>query len=179
MKPFLISALFVLFMAACNNERMNHENNEKPIKGTHSVVRESFVKSRSEKDSANSFSSESPKPESPISVNVRIPQVRITEGINDSKLNGEPIHIQQDLQKTAITDHPDTITKILKSYYNNNERQFPRSIEDNFEAGISTERVSYPKLNFVIELFENEYAKNPYKTIRHSVRKVNKEIVVE
>lgn len=150
------------------------------IKEIPGIVHDTAVISKPKKDSAGLVSPvKKPKKEFNKSVPERISMSRITEGVNDSKMNGEPILIQEDLKESVVKEHPDTIRHLLKSYYLNAERLFPRSIADNFEAGISTERISYPKLNFVIEIFENEYAKKPYKTIRHSVRKENEEIVLE
>jgi len=105
--------------------------------------------------------------------------LRFGEQSSDEKFNGAPIVLQENLSKAIFKNNPDTIKKFLKMFYLGQERLFPRSIADNFENGTSKEHISYPKLNFRVELFENEYAKNPYKVLGYSARKVDEEIIVE
>jgi hypothetical protein len=97
-------------------------------------------------------------------------QLRVSDGLTDSKLNGDPILIQLNLSEKIMKANPDTIKKYLKGEYLAYEHLFPRSIADNFEAGTSVERIHYPNLNYRVELFEDEYAKKPYKTLHYSVR---------
>jgi hypothetical protein len=105
--------------------------------------------------------------------------LRFGEQCSDEKFNGAPIVLQENLSKSILNNNPDTIKNYLKRFYQGQERLFPRSIADNFEKGTSKEFISYPKLNFRVELFENEYAKNPYKVLGYSAWKVNEEIIVE
>ncbi len=109
----------------------------------------------------------------------RVRQKRESEGVYDAKLNGEQILIQEDLSENILASNPDTIKNYLKGFYQGHERFFPRSIADNFEQGVSKERISYPRLNFRVELFEDEYSKKPYKILSYSVRKENEKIIVE
>ncbi len=109
----------------------------------------------------------------------REPQIRESEGVSDAKLNGEPILLQEELSVNILASNPDTIKNYLKGVYLGQERNFPRSIADNFEQGISTEYISYPKLNYRVELFEDEYSKKPYKILAYSVRKEKEKIIVE
>ena len=101
------------------------------------------------------------------------------EGLSDAKFNGEPMLIQLELSEKVLAAHPDTIKNHLRREYLNQERNFPRSIADNFEKGISTERIYYPKLNYRVELFKNEYEKKPFQVLVYSVRKENEKIIVE
>jgi hypothetical protein len=105
--------------------------------------------------------------------------IRFGEQCSDEKFNGAPIVLQENLSKAIFKNNPDTIKNYLKRFYQGQERLFPRSIADNFEKGTSKEYISYPKLNFRVELFENEYSKNPYKVLGYSAWKVNEEIIVE
>lgn len=124
--------------------------------------------------SKESFDKEVSKPQ----VN-RVPLKRESEGVSDAKLNGEPILLQEELSKKILVSNPDTIKNYLKKLYMGQEQNFPRSIADNFEQGKSTEYISYPRLNYRVELFEDEYSKKPYSILGYSVRKTNGEIVVE
>ncbi len=101
----------------------------------------------------------------------RLSYGRESDGCSNDNLNGKAILVQLDLNSSVLLSYPDTIIQYLKSYYNNLEHFFPRSIADDFEHGISTERISYPKLNFIVELYENEYAAKPYKTVQQSISK--------
>jgi len=109
----------------------------------------------------------------------REPQIRVGERVSDAKLNGEQILLQEELSEKILLSNPDTIKYFLKEQYLGQERNFPRSIADNFEKGISTEYISYPKLNYRVELFEDEYSKKPYKILEYSVRKEREKIIVE
>lgn len=106
-------------------------------------------------------------------------QIRESEGISDAKLNGETILLQEELSEKILASNPDTIKNYLKGIYLGQERNFPRSIADNFEQGISTEHISYPKLNYRVELFEDEYSKKPYKILGYSARKENEITIIE
>jgi len=106
-------------------------------------------------------------------------QERSLVGVSDNKLNGQPILIQLELAEKVLADNPDTIKNYLKAFYLNQEQNFPRSIADNFEQGVSIERIHYPKLNFIAEVYKNEYEKKPYEVLRYSLRKENEKIIVE
>ena len=112
------------------------------------------------------------------SVNKQIQQ-RAGEMLSDAKLNGEPILMQEELLPEILSANPDTVKELVKSHYQNNERNFPRSIADNFEKGTSTERIHYPRLNYVVEVFKDRYATKPYQTLGYSARKENNIIIVE
>lgn len=109
----------------------------------------------------------------------REPQTLLSEIVSNSKLNGEQILLQEVLPENILLKNPDTIKYFLKNQYLGQERNFPRSIADNFEKGVSTERISYPKLYYRVELFEDEYSKKPYKVLSYSVRKEREKIIVE
>ncbi len=93
---------------------------------------------------------------------LKIPFIRMEEGPSDSHFNGEPMIHQVDLASKVLQLYPDTLIHLAKQSYLNYEHYFPRSIQDNFEQGISTEQIYYPKLKFMFQLFENEYAARPY-----------------
>ncbi len=112
------------------------------------------------------------------SVNKQIQQ-RAGEMVSDAKLNGEPILMQEELLPATLSANPDMVKEFVKSHYQNNERNFPRSIADNFEKGTSTERIHYPRLNYLVEVYKDRYATKPYKTFGYSVRKENDSIIVE
>ncbi len=107
-------------------------------------------------------------------------QIRFEDGISDAKLNGELILLQTELSLEELNRNSDVIQNLVKSSYLSMEFQFPRSIADDFENGISTERISYPKLNFTVEIFKDSYAKKPYQIKNYSVRKEkNGSLIVE
>jgi hypothetical protein len=96
---------------------------------------------------------------------------RFSEMFSDSKMNGEAIIIQMNMAQSVFDSNHDTIECIVNNYYGVMEPYFPRSIADDFESGTSTEHISYPTLNFCIELFENEYSLKPYRVINRIVSK--------
>ena len=129
-------------------------------------------------EKTDSLNKTAPKEVSRVPLN-RDPQIRLGEGVSDAKLNGEQILLQEELSEKILLKNPDTIKYYLKQIYLGQEQNFPRSIADDFEHGISKEYISYPKLNFKVELFEDQYAKKPYKILGFSVRKENDQIIVE
>ena len=106
-------------------------------------------------------------------------QIRMGEMVSDAKLNGEPILMQEEILPETLSANPDMVKELVKSHYLNQERNFPRSIADNFEKGTSTERIHYPRLNYLVEVYKDRYATKPYKTFGYSVRKENDSIIVE
>jgi len=110
---------------------------------------------------------------------VLTPQIRVSDQVSDAKFNGEKILLQEELTEKIFLVNPDTIKRFLKKQYLNQLRNFPRSIADNFEQGISTEHISYPKLNYRVELFKDIYSQKPYKILEYSARKEGEEIIVE
>jgi hypothetical protein len=109
----------------------------------------------------------------------KVQLLRMSESVTNDKLNGAPIMIQEDLSAKEFSKDPEQLKNRLRGYYLWQERNFPRSIADDFENGISRELISYPRLNYVIELFEDGYASTPYKILNYSVRKEKDSIVVE
>lgn len=107
------------------------------------------------------------------------PQIRAIKGVSDASLNGEQILLKEELAKSIFQNNPDTIKNYLKLLYLGQERNFPRSIADDFKRGISKEIFSYPTLNYRVELFEDAYAKKPYKILGYAVRKEGEKIIVE
>ncbi|MEI8201851.1 MAG: hypothetical protein WCH34_02495 [Bacteroidota bacterium] len=98
----------------------------------------------------------------------------------DDNFNGQPLLEQCDIPSNILKSVPDTLLKLAKAYYLNFERLFPRSIADNFETGVSTEHITYPKLIFQFELFENEFAEKAYYVKSISIIKdINGKLVVE
>ncbi len=109
----------------------------------------------------------------------KVQLLRMSESVTNDKLNGAPIMIQEDLSAKEFSKDPEQLKNRLRGYYLGQERNFPRSIADDFENGNSRELISYPRLNYVIELFEDGYASKPYKILNYSVRKEKDSIVVE
>lgn len=102
-----------------------------------------------------------------------------SERASDAKFNGEPILLQEVIKPQILDTNPDTLKELVKSYYQNEEKKFPRSVADNFKEGTSIERIHYPRLNYTIEVYKDQDASKPYKTLTYSARKENNKIIVE
>ena len=161
--------IFSVFLFACTNTADNPEKEKTVVKN--SVIVEKIVvqvDSVVKKDSVVRFS----KKTSAISGYRKKSFERINElGATNEKFNGEYVSIQENIPSEILTKYPDTIISIVKSNYLMSQNYFPRSIADDFINGISTERISYPKLNYKVELFNDKYSDKPYSTIIISVYK--------
>jgi hypothetical protein len=89
---------------------------------------------------------------------------------SDRHFNGEPLIWQQDLALEVITAHPDTLKELAKQLYSSFTHSFPVSISDNFEEGISTKHIHYPKLTFIFQVFENQYEAKYYLEKQYVVK---------
>ena len=92
----------------------------------------------------------------------KYPYNRMGELPGNDHFNGLPLIQELDLASIVLKNFPDTLKYLAKSSYSSFERFFPKSIQDNFEEGISTERTYYPRLIFKFQIFENEYSAKPY-----------------
>lgn len=105
---------------------------------------------------------------------------RYIEFPSDNNFNGKPMTQQLEIKQSILKISPDTLKQIAKERYSSYTSFFPVSISDNFEEGISTEHVHYPKLIFRFLIFENEYSLNPYAEEFVSIRREgNGELIVE
>lgn len=183
--PFQLKALILYFLiplliASCNNTDLKDVSTGYEKAELNSVIKDTTAIDTGKLQIIISDSSKE-KPHKEVSKPQikRQPQMRESEGVSDSKFNGEPILLQEELSAKILASNPDTIKNYLKNLYLGQERNFPRSIADNFEKGISTEHISYPRLNYRVELFEDEYSKKPYKILGYSVRKEKDKLIVE
>ncbi len=103
---------------------------------------------------------------------------RAEEYPTDDNFNGKPLLIELVLPSKAIKICKDTLQKIAKERYVIYERSFPRSIADDFEHGISTEHISYPRLKFNFQLFESEKSIKPYSEQLITIYKSNDGVIV-
>lgn len=94
-----------------------------------------------------------------------LPATKYTELPGDVHFNGKPMTQQVELSKKRYETYPDTLSNLAIARYKTYDSFFPISIADNFEAGISTERIVYPKkLIFNFQLFEDDATSTPYIT---------------
>jgi len=180
LKAIILYFLMPMLIASCNNTDLKDVSTGHETEELNSVIKDTTAIDTGKLQIIIPDSSK----EKPHKEVLKAPMkreliMRESEGVSDSKFNGEPILIQEELSKRILVSNPDTIKNYLKNLYLGQERNFPRSIADNFEKGISTEHISYPRLNYRVELFEDEYSKKPYKILGYSVRKEKEEIIVE
>lgn len=176
MKPHLVLLCFSFFVLACSNN-----NTEQPPASSDTVVQSAALPIAVSIDTIKPAVVKVEKPvvkQKPKTVSKQV-QIRMGEIVSDAKLNGEPILMQEELLPETLSANPDRIKELIKSHYQNNERNFPRSIADNFEKGTSTERIHYPRLNYVVEVYKDQYATKPYKTLGYSASKENDIVIVE
>ncbi len=176
MKSHLLLFCFSFFVLACSNS-----NTEQPSASSNTVVQSPALPIAVSTDTIKPAVVKVDTPEvkqKPKSVNKQV-QKRMGEMVSDAKLNGEPILMQEEILPETLSANPDMVKELVKSHYLNQERNFPRSIADNFEKGTSTERIHYPRLNYLVEVYKDRYATKPYKTFGYSVRKENDSIIVE
>lgn len=180
---FLLRLLSVTIFVLLCYTACNHSNIEKPKTSTVKQAIDTVTVNSNQVDSSplkiEKRDTIFKKQEVKAKVENKEVFLRFGEQSSDEKFNGAPIVLQENLSKAIFKNNPDTIKNYLKGFYLGQEMLFPRSVADNFEKGTSKEYISYPKLNFRVELFENQYAKNPYKVLSHSARKVNQEIIIE
>lgn len=88
---------------------------------------------------------------------------------------------QEDIPKEILENKPDTLSKLALARYKTYDHFFPKSIADNFEEGISTEHIHYPKkLIFRFMVFDNEFSETPYLVKEVIVRRTpNGELYTE
>lgn len=121
-------------------------------------------KQKANKDTANNKTTQQQK--KPI-----ISYSRFEEVPDDDNFNGKPMILQMNFASTLMQLYPDTLIHLAKERYSGYDRFFPVSIQDDFEKGISTERIHYPKLIFEFQLFETEYASKPYSVKHITIKK--------
>ena len=180
MKPFFKLLLITIVFYACNAEKKEAENAISPPPQTNSILPDTIIIAidslkKQVKDSIV-------KPISIVKVkkeNTRELRSQLKEVALYNNLNGGPVNMELDLPQKVLIENPDTIKSYLKMVYLGQEGNFPRSIADNFEKGISTERISYPKIIYSIKIYDDAYAKKPYKVIAYTVSKKHELIVVE
>lgn len=180
MKQIAYLLTLAVGLLACNNADRRSQQATSEGEGINlSLVDSVFIDTtKIQLENPDTLNTPSPKAVSTNTIRQERGQKSI-QGFSDANLNGETILVQMELSESLLAAHPDTIKNYLKGVYMGQERNFPRSIADNFEQGISTEYISYTKLNYRVELFENEYSRKPYKIIGYSVRKEKENIVVE
>lgn len=171
---------FSLLLVSCSNTNTKLENESVPVSEINEPPKTKLNVDTNKLQIENTDSSK----EAPQQKVARPPikrefQMRTSEGVTDNKLNGEPILIQMELTPKVLANNPDTMRNYVKALYLGQQQNFPRSIADNFEQGISTERISYPRLNYAIEMYEDAYARKPYSILRYSVRSENGIVIVE
>jgi hypothetical protein len=179
---FLFNLLSVTIFVMLSFTACDYSNTEKSATPTVKKVKDTVAISSTQVDSSIKIEKrDTIFKKKAVKAKVKSKEVflRFGEQSSDEKFNGVPIVLQENLSKSILKNNPDTIKNYLKRFYQGQEMLFPRSVADNFEKGTSKEFISYPKLNFRVELFENEYSKNPYKVLGYSAWKVNDEIIVE
>jgi hypothetical protein len=98
----------------------------------------------------------------------------------ENNFNGKPLTQQLEIKTKTFNKCPDTLRKIAENNYRNYSPFFPVSIADNFEKGISTVHIHYPRLRFSFQIFEDEYSHCPYITKTISVEKdTNGELITK
>ncbi|MBK7888596.1 MAG: hypothetical protein IPJ86_15335 [Bacteroidetes bacterium] len=100
-----------------------------------------------------------------------IAHIRYAEAPTNVNFNGKPMTQQLDLASKILQLYPDTLIHLAKASYSGYDHLFPVSIMDNFEKGISKQKIHYPKLTFEFQLFENEYKLKPYLIKLISIKK--------
>lgn len=107
--------------------------------------------------------------------------IRYIEFPGDANFNGKAMVQQEEIPRKVFEKFPDTLSCLAIERYKTYDYYFPKSIADNFEDGISVERVVYPNnLIFRFQLFEDESSLTPYITKEITVtRKQNGELYTE
>ena len=133
---------FSLLLASCNHELPNSKLPNSKATEINEPQKEKLVTDTSILgiEKTDSLNKTAPKEVSRVPLN-RDPQIRLGEGVSDAKLNGEQILLQEELSEKILLKNPDTIKYYLKQIYLGQEQNFPRSIADDFEHGISKEYV--------------------------------------
>ena len=106
---------------------------------------------------------------------------RYIEFPSDNTFNGKPLTHQIEIAENVYKKFTDTLTNLALFNYKSYTNFFPKSISDNFEEGISTTHIHYPKkLIFRFQLFENEFSSSPYITKEITInRNVNGDLYAE
>lgn len=102
---------------------------------------------------------------------IRREYLRSAETPTDAHFNGKPLIRQLNLALPVLQIFPDTLMHLAKDYYAGYVHLFPVSVQDDFERGVSTERIHYPKLIIEFQLFGSEYESKPYLVKLISVKK--------
>jgi len=183
MKGITISLVVVLALASCsqpseeNNAYQQGEEMELNQALEDTLRADSLVLDIQEEDSlVDSAEAQSiEKVEKPSSKKVRKPRISYTryyEFPGDANFNGKPMTQQIEMSKKVYDNSTDTLRKLAIDHYKSYDYYFPKAIADNFDEGISTEMVMYPKkLIFRFELFEDEFAAKPYLIEEVTIRR--------
>ncbi len=70
-----------------------------------------------------------------------------------------------DLAPTLLAAHPDTVALLAREFYRAQRSSFPVSIADDFENGVATEHIHYPRIRLAIHFFKDHRSLLPY-TVR-------------
>jgi hypothetical protein len=167
-----ILILLIAFISACENRPLKVEIANTPFSSSISKTPSDSTKRQARKDTIAFHQTEKVNISKSRAKRERV--IRMSEiAASDDKFNGQPVLLQFEMSSDALLAHPDTLKQEIRNTYMASERFFPRYIADNFEKGISTENIAYPKLNFSIELFRDSYAEKPYKVVNFRAWKDN------
>jgi hypothetical protein len=174
-KSFLF-IIIIPYIASCGNP-----NNKPGIESgitTDSIDSSQVIDTNivHEKDTISSTSKithvKSPKKKAKIYKKAPTPPIRYSEFPGDQNFNGAPLTQQETISKENLEKFPDTLNRLALERYKSYDPYYPKSIADNFEKGISIERIHYPaKLIFRFMVFENEWTETPYMVKEVTVRR--------
>lgn len=169
MKRISSIAIIIFFISACKSEvkKQNFENSnqnksDKSLVDTITSLKIQNIIDEFKAD--NQITKSKSQNKSEIKTKAKnISQIRAIDFPNDAVLNGEPMTQQENISQDIFQRIPDTLTKLAIYRYKAYSNFFPKAIADNFEEGTSREIIMYPKkIVFRFELFENEFASEPY-----------------
>ena len=131
-----------------DSNKLNHADTAIAIKQIKDTIDNQSQEQRYEKNKEE---------EIPISL------ARYSQFPGDDAWNGKPMIQQLEMNPMIIKYYPDTLSRLAVDRYKSYDQFFPISIADNFEDGISTEHIEYPKkLTFQFQVFEDEHQEEPY-----------------
>ncbi|MDD2346016.1 MAG: hypothetical protein PHY85_07710 [Bacteroidales bacterium] len=183
MQPILIG-MFLILLSSCNTSTQNFESenpndsisssnesklvsNQDTTLFANNKIMDTLINNKTHHDSDKKKEIKANDKKSDL-----IEIGRYIELPGDRHFNGNPMIQQLDLSKSVLDKFPDTLSKLAVSNYKTYDRFFPIAISDDFENGISTELIIYPKkLIFQFQLFEDEHALRPYITKEIVIRR--------
>lgn len=178
-----ITIIFLLLLLSCNNSKKNNSlatsennyqlkvlNNKDSFPKSNNVKKDSTVLNKGNQASEQRHAIEEIKIKEK-----RMPQARYEMLPNYDILNGKPMIQQVDIPIEVLRNNSDTLSSLAVARYKTYDNYFPVSIADDFEKGISTEYIEYPKkLIFRFQVFEDEFSSKPYLTEDIIIRRNNK-----